>query len=99
MGQTHYLPPGRQFTHPDTPQRFDDLSSSPCPWPRHLVDEAILLCFGIWNGGVLDKRDRQVRQIGKRVRQLTDRQRGECDRGDRRGWRGSNWIGGRLSGG
>ncbi len=81
---------------PDALQRLDDLSSIPCPWPCQPADEVILLCFGIWIGGVLDKRDRQVRQIGKRVRQLTDRLCGECDRGGRRGRRGGNWIGGRL---
>src|SRR5260370_25533934 len=98
MGQTHYLAPGRQFAHPDALQRFDDLSSIPCPWPRQLADDAILMCLGIWIGGVLDKRDRQVRQIDKRVRQLTDRLRGERGRCGRRSWRGSYWIGGRLSG-
>jgi hypothetical protein len=55
--------------------------------------------LGICIGGVLDKRYRQVRQIDKRVRQLTDGLRGECGRRGRRSWRGSNWIGGRLSGG
>jgi hypothetical protein len=34
----------------------------------------------------VDKRDRQVRQIDKRVRQLTDGLRGECGRRGRRSW-------------
>jgi hypothetical protein len=58
LGQTHYRVLGRQFTYPVVLQRFDDISSIPWPRPRQLADEAISICFGIWIGGALDKRDR-----------------------------------------
>ena len=46
-------------------EKFDDLSSIPCPGRGSWL--TILLSFDIWIGGVLDKRDRQVRHIDKRV--------------------------------